>query len=464
MAAAVVVQVVSARVLEVDAGRGKLYVTLKKSMVKDPLPPLTSYADAKAGQACVGFVTKVADFGIIVTFYANVHGLVPVSRLKAQGVEDPSTAFRAGQLVKCRVARCNALSTPPRLSLDLDVGDAADAIEPAAAAKLVPGQRVSGVVERCADPFVTVKLDGSGATALLHKHHLGDHATLAPALFARMAKGDRVEGAVVLEMKQGSNLPLLTLKPLLLRHGLVEHHDDKQEQEEEGAAAAKDFEVPSLRDLPVGTVVVGCVSRVEDFGLFVRFLGGQAALVPKAHVADHFVTNAAEGLFGEGDTVRCRIQRIDQDKGKVFLSTRRADLPASQDAAFLDSLLSEGARAAAGQGGDMPDWRRYPLGSSTNAKATAIKDYGVVLIADDHRTVMLAPSPDHSAACSVGDEVKVREETDHQQQQQPPPIQLSCQSLSFFDPASVAYLSASLPVSGVRCGCWTWTGPSGCWW
>lgn len=91
----------------------------------------------------------------------------------------------------------------------------------------------------------------------------------------------------------------------------------------------------------------------------------------------------------------------------MFVSLKRSELPTFVDALFLDTLLRESC-VAAGKGADLPDWRAYPLGSSTNARVTAIKDYGVVMLAPDGKTVLLAPSPSHVADCKVNDEVKVR--------------------------------------------------------
>jgi rRNA biogenesis protein RRP5 len=299
-------QSVSVRVLQVDSGKNKVYATLKRSLVKDDGPHLCSYEDATPGRACVGFVTRVESYGLIVTFYANVHGLVPAKVLASQGVEDASAAFKVGSVVRCVVSTCTPATR--RMALSLDVSGQSDASDAAAAAVVLPGMRVSGVVERVMDPHVMVTLDKEGGQALLHKNHLGDHATLADALLARVEVGQRIERALVLELKQGSNLPLLSTKPLLLAHGLVIGSSDSDE--------ADTFNVPALRDLSVGTLLVGTVARSEDFGMFVRFLGGQSALAPKANVADHFVTSAT-GLFGEGDSVRCRVARVDVDKGKV---------------------------------------------------------------------------------------------------------------------------------------------------
>jgi len=411
-------QQVACRILQVDLATRKVYATLKPSLLKDALETVVAaYSEAAPGRTCLGFVTKVGDFGVIVTFYGNVHGLLPAKHLAAQGVESPAEAFRLGQVLRCVVASCEPQREPPRLSLRLDVPEEAggedEGGKQAQAQQLRPGQRVSGTVERVQDPYAMVRLDGRGSKeplAFLHKHQLGDHAALADQLFARLGKGSRVEDALVLELRWDREGPLLSLKPLLLRaggSGILDHTAGKT------ATPAADEPV-KLQDLKVGEArLCGYISRVENFGLFVRFVGGQVALAPRGLIADRFVEDAS-GLFREGDSVRCLLHRVDADKGKVYVTTQRSQLPVT-DTAFLETLLSESVAAAASSSSsegteesDALDWRRYAVGATVNATVTAVKDYGVVLSGEDHRTVMLAPGPEHVLACVPHDEVKVR--------------------------------------------------------
>ncbi|GAB5033644.1 rrp5 homolog [Nannochloropsis oceanica] len=418
-------QQVSCRILQVDLATRKVYATLKPSLLKDsPETVIAAYSKAAPGRTCLGFVTKVGDFGVIVTFYGNVHGLLPAKHLAAQGVESPVEAFRLGQVLRCVVASCEPHREPPRLSLRLDVPDEArgedEAGKQAPAEQLRPGQRVSGTVERIQDPYAMVRLDRCGSKeplAFLHKYQLGDHAALADQLLARLAKGSRVEDALVLELRRDREGPLLSLKPLLRNAsggGILDHGTEKT------ATPAADEPV-KLQDLKVGGArLCGYISRVESFGLFIRFVGGQIALAPRGLIADRFVEDAS-GLFREGDSVRSLLHRVDPDMGKVYVTTQRSQLPVT-DTAFLETLLCESVAAACGNSSsrdsngsieatdesDTLDWRRYAVGSTVNAIVTAIKDYGVVLSGEDHRTVMLAPGPEHVLACAPHDEVKVR--------------------------------------------------------
>ncbi|CAM9184247.1 unnamed protein product, partial [Phaeothamnion confervicola] len=159
---------VTARVLYVNPKTRRIFVTLRKSLVRDKMPPITSYGPganagataagdaggahkggkagrgetasssggddggaaaagvpAARGTVGTGFVTKVGPFGLVVTFYNNVHGLVPAKMLVRQGVEDVAADYELGQVVRCVVVKCDPVAMPPRLLLSPDVAGAA---------------------------------------------------------------------------------------------------------------------------------------------------------------------------------------------------------------------------------------------------------------------------------------------------------------------------------------------------
>ena len=89
---------ISCRVLQVDPKKRKIHMTFKTSMVKDKGVHICSYEDAKPGMNAVGFVTRISTNGVTVTFYGNVHGLVPARALHKHGIDDLESAFTFGQV------------------------------------------------------------------------------------------------------------------------------------------------------------------------------------------------------------------------------------------------------------------------------------------------------------------------------------------------------------------------------
>lgn len=135
------------------------------------------------------------------------------------------------------------------------------------------------------------------ARGVLPHPHLGDHASVCgETLAAALTPGTAVEELVVLEVDK-MGVPIVSLKPLLLSAV------DKTGSEERRADGRKAFMPKAASDVSVGDLVSGYVSRVESFGVFVKFLGRFTALCPRSMAADRVVEDPS-GLFVEGDSVR----------------------------------------------------------------------------------------------------------------------------------------------------------------
>lgn len=94
---------VDVRVLSVDLKTKKCLVTAKKSLVKAE-SIITSYDEAVSGQITTGYVSKVDDSGLYVTFFNGVFGRVTARSLSADlGVENLYENYSRGDVVQCRV-------------------------------------------------------------------------------------------------------------------------------------------------------------------------------------------------------------------------------------------------------------------------------------------------------------------------------------------------------------------------
>lgn len=125
--------------------------------------------------------------------------------------------------------------------------------------------------------------------------------------------------------------------------------------------------------------------------------------------------------------VRCVVQRVDEDTGRVVVTLNRTTVPPSP-ALYLRSLLSEtfAAKAAATlaetsspSGEAVRAWGRLEFGATTNAVVVALKEYGVVLKAvastakskkagaDKGGQLMVCPLEHAMDGVEEGNEVKV---------------------------------------------------------
>lgn len=137
--------------------------------------------------------------------------------------------------------------------------------------------------------------------------HLGDHASLCDEnLAARLTQGTSLERLVVVEVNR-LGVPVVSLKPLLLLSATSAEKRrmdiDEGDGDENKTNKVEAFIPRGASELSPGDLVAGFVSKVETFGVFVRFLGRFTALAPKAMVADRLVENPT-GMFEEGDSVR----------------------------------------------------------------------------------------------------------------------------------------------------------------
>jgi ribosomal protein S1 len=94
---------VDLRVLTVDSRAKRCVLTAKKSMVKtDKI--IKSFNEAKIGDVGTGFVSKVDEQGLMVTFFDGVHGRLTARSLSSDaGVENHKQDYSVGDVLECRV-------------------------------------------------------------------------------------------------------------------------------------------------------------------------------------------------------------------------------------------------------------------------------------------------------------------------------------------------------------------------
>ncbi|RQM29029.1 hypothetical protein B5M09_003214 [Aphanomyces astaci] len=367
--------VIDVRVLQVDVAAKRTHLTLKKGLVASDLTPLTSYEQATPGTVAHGFVTKIADFGLIVGFYNGVFGLVPAATLHNAGVEDIAAAYSAGQVVKVAVARCDA--TKKRMTLTFDTtksssstsGKGAKGSLPSSSPAVAAGTVVSVTVTDVEDSVVRVQT-ADGIDGVLPLAHLTDF----PRLFSpSIAVEDTFDALVLFQSQDG--LLHLTKKPTLLAHKAT---------------------MPStFQDVAEGRLVTGFVRDIRPFGVFVSFLNNLQALAPIAFLTDRFVSSP-DGLFQIGDTVQCLVHKVDAEKSQFMLDFR---VP-SPSVDGLSALLAEHAASHA-------PIIAHTVGHSEKAVFISAKKYGhVCALAEDDATVVVPNTTDLD--WTENDKVKLR--------------------------------------------------------
>jgi ribosomal protein S1 len=97
----------------------------------------------------------------------------------------------------------------------------------------------------------------------------------------------------------------------------------------------------------VGTTVRGTVSRIAQFGAFVRLEPGVEGLVHVSELATRHIRSVAD-VVKEGETVECRVLAVDPDEQRMSLSIKA--LAAKPAASGADSADAADDVDAAGTG------------------------------------------------------------------------------------------------------------------
>lgn len=97
---------VDVRVMTVDTKTKRCVLTAKKSLLK-ATDGFDDYSTIEVGQRATGYVSKIDNKAVYVTFYNKVYGRVTARSLAAElGVEDHRVDYSVGDVVKCRTISC----------------------------------------------------------------------------------------------------------------------------------------------------------------------------------------------------------------------------------------------------------------------------------------------------------------------------------------------------------------------
>lgn len=359
--------------LSVDVPQKRCLVTAKKSLIKASSDCIAAYDTLEPGQTATGFVSKIDDKGLCVTFCNRVYGKVTARSLAAElGVEDHRADYHLGDVVQCRVIICKKRNNKNRdggdqwdlnLSLNLQRGDGdadeemedalssatsrqveleAGAILPEKCMKVVEiansipkenGTFIPGhAIVRIKSKFL-VKVDS--AKVLPHVEcklpfdqlldEYSDKDIESAESLDRIAKemltvGKKIDrkGLVLSDPKKSSDeyasglgrLPLVSLRPKLI--ATAEELDKDENSYTSPLLPTEDTH------LFMGAFVQGYVTQVNPkHGSFVRFLNRVTGLVPKVK----------KGLnLPKYGTVTCRIVALDVSSSppKILLTLASA--------------------------------------------------------------------------------------------------------------------------------------------
>ncbi len=292
------------------------------------------------GKRIGGKVVSVVDYGAFVELEEGVEGLIHVSEMSwTKKIKNPRSVLDIGQEVEVVVSEVEP--DKRRLSLSLRATEPNPWEE--VAEKYQVGSRIKGTVRNLTDFGAFVEIV-PGVDGLVHISDMSwtrriNHPSEV------VQKGLEVE-AIITAIDVVNQRISLSMKELL-----------PNEWEEYANAHG------------VGDITTGAVTNITDFGVFIELSPGVEGLCHISEI-DRDGGLSLHEMFSPGQSVRCRILRIDWNENRIGLSMHGVP---------QDGAEEERAESAA-----------LPTAGGDTAMAAALKASGL-LVADDE---VVEPQPD----------------------------------------------------------------------
>jgi small subunit ribosomal protein S1 len=293
-------------VVKFDADEGLYELTRPTAAVS-----VGNWEDAREGQIVDVTVTG-SNKGGLECQVAGIRGFIPMGQVSVYRVENPEEFV--GQRLSCVVTEANRdrqnLVLSHRAVMERERNELRDKL----LAELAPGQLREGIVRSLKDFGAFVDL--GGVDGLVHisqlswdrVKHPGEVLTLGQKVKVRVEKFDKESGKVSLSYREVGDNPWNNVE-------------------------SKYY---------VGARVQGIVSRLMEFGAFVKLEPGVEGLIHISELAHSRVFRTGD-VVSEGQEVEVKVMSVDQEKQRIGLSLKalqaRPEKPGEKQVADEDLPL-----------------------------------------------------------------------------------------------------------------------------
>ena len=279
-------------VLNFDSEKERVSLGLKQ-LTDDPWSSVDDrYPE---GARVTGRVVSLTDYGAFVELEPGIEGLIHVSEMSwTAKVRHPSKVVSVGDIVEAVVLNLN--KDNKRISLGMKQ------VEPnpwdVIGEKYPVGTTIQGKIKNITDFGLFIGID-EGIDGLVHISDLSWTKRIKhPSELYK--KGEEIQAIVLNIDKENERFSL----------GVKQLNADPWE------------EIP--KRYPVGSSVVGTVTNVTDFGLFVEIEEGIEGLVHVSEISKEKIKTPV-GLFQEGQEVTAKVVNIGREERKIGLSLKRLE-------------------------------------------------------------------------------------------------------------------------------------------
>ncbi len=308
----VVGQAVEVMIRGFNSGDGLFVATLPGQAVD-----VSDWSDIEEGSVVEATITAANTGGVECTA-GSIRGFIPISQLSEARVED--AADFVGQKLMCVVTEANERRGNLVLSHRAILEREREVKKQEQLAKFEPGDELEGTVRSVKDFGAFVDL--GGLDGLIHVSKLSWERIKHPSEVIQ--EGQQVR--VVIE-----KIDKQTGKISLSYRDLLENPWDTAEAM-----------------FSIGSVHRGAVTRIANFGAFVRLAAGVEGLVHISELAHHRVSKV-DSIVKSGEEVDVQVLSFDRDAQKIGLSMKatlakpestgsKADEPEVEEPAYVSSI------------------------------------------------------------------------------------------------------------------------------
>ena len=280
---------VTVKVLTLDKEHEKISLGIKQ-LQGNPWEGLPE--NITVGQKIKGIVASITDYGLFVEVAKGVEGLVHISEISwTDRITDLHKHFKVGQEIEALVVSLDKENRRMSLSIKQLEKNPWEII----ADEFTVGQRVTGKVSNVTDFGIFVQLS-PGVDGLVHISDLSwtEHVKHPADLFK---KGDDVEAVITDINKQKKKISL----------GIKQLSENPWENLE--------------KNYPIGSMVSGEITKIADFGAFVKLASGIEGLVHVSEVPG----NKIEDTLKVGQKSEFRVIKVNQEDHKLGLALNTSD-------------------------------------------------------------------------------------------------------------------------------------------
>ncbi|XP_005094140.1 protein RRP5 homolog [Aplysia californica] len=290
------------RVLRINHQKNKVILTHKKSLVKAKHPIITDYSELRRHMELEGVIVAVKERVVIVSLFGDVKGFVSRKYMSTEQVEDPTTLFYVGQVIRCRVVFCDAEQKKLVLSFNFGTSKGKADSDVSSQDHYELGKIVSARIVSQEENGYRLSLHSGKEMAFLPYSHLSDYREIQELRKQAMKPRLQLERVTYYYRRKQ---PIMTMKECFLQ-----------------AAQQKQL-LENFADLKSGQLLPAVIQNHEDYGIFLELAAGHTGLCPAKTLTNLQPANLQE-LFKRGQSVITRLAKIDSEKER-FLGSLRVD-------------------------------------------------------------------------------------------------------------------------------------------